>query len=271
MKNKYIEYILSIFTTIVILLILLVFFYEMNVINMNKPYTLKKSYNSVIPLNLFTTWHTKDLPPKMKASVRRLKLTNPEFNFQIYDEQDCIDFIKKNFKQDVLDAYNKLIPASYKSDLWRYCILYIYGGIYIDIKFRCVNGFKLIALTEQEDWVQANIPVFKEYVCNGILICKPGNKILKKCINKIVYNCKKEYYGKNCLWPTGPGLLGSYFKQNVKDNMNYLHVRIYNIVNTEVILCRRTNRIILSSYTKYRKEQTKTPYSVLWKQRKIYN
>lgn len=268
MKNKYINYILLVFTIIILLAIILVFFYETNFIKMNKPYQLKKKYNSVIPLNLFTTWHTKDLPPKMKASVRRLKLTNPEFNFKLYDEEDCVNFIKNNFNECVLHAYNKLIPASYKSDLWRYCILYIYGGIYVDIKYSCSNGFKFIALTEQEDWVQ---DFNKNDVYTALLICKPGNIILKKCIDKIVYNCKKEYYGNNSLYPTGPALLGSYFKKNVKDEMNYYHLHIFNGMTLGVIVCRKTNGIILSSYSKYRKEQSKSHYSILWKQRKIYN
>ena len=268
MSNKIINYTLIIFTSIIILYILVVFIYEINFIKMNKPYNLKEKYNSVIPLNLFTTWHTKDLPTKMKASVRRLKLNNPEFNFQLYDEHDCIDFIKNNFKEDVVNAYKKLIPASYKSDLWRYCILYIYGGIYVDIKYNCSNGFKFIALTENEDWVQ---DFDKNYVYTALLISKPGNIILKKCIDKIVYNCKKEYYGKNSLWPTGPGLLGSYFKQNIKNNMNYYHLHIFNNITLGVIVCRKTNTVILSSYSRYRKEQSKTHYSILWRQRKIYN
>ena len=31
-------------------------------------FQLKNSYDSVIPLHLYTCWHTKDLPPLMKAN-----------------------------------------------------------------------------------------------------------------------------------------------------------------------------------------------------------
>lgn len=262
------EYFLNIIIVIVVIAVLFVFVYEINFMSMNKPYKLKFHYNSVIPLNLFTTWHTKDLPQNMNTSVRRLKQSNPEFNFRLYDEEDCKVFIKNNFEEDVLLAYNKLIPSSFKSDLWRYCILYIYGGIYVDIKYRCVNKFKFIALTEKEDWIQdAN-----DYgVYNALLICKSGNNILKKCINRIVYNCKKEYYGETSLYPTGPGLLGSYFKKRERDSMNYYHKPIYNGSTLGVIVCRKSNGIILSAYASYRKEQSKTHYGILWKQRKIYN
>ena len=31
-------------------------------------------------------------------------------------------------------AYDCLRPASYKADLWRYCVLYTHGGIYLDVE-----------------------------------------------------------------------------------------------------------------------------------------
>ena len=35
---------------------------------LNIPFSLKSTYNSIIPLNLYTCWHTKDLPPLMKRN-----------------------------------------------------------------------------------------------------------------------------------------------------------------------------------------------------------
>ena len=99
-----------------------------------------------IPLKIFQSWHTLNLPPKMNDNVQLLKLQNPEFTHYLYDDEMCREFIKENFEEDVLNAYDKLIPGSYKCDLWRYCILYKYGGIYLDIKYKCVNDFKLIFL-----------------------------------------------------------------------------------------------------------------------------
>ena len=118
--------------------------------NLNISFILKDTYNSIIPLNLYTCWHTKDLPPLLKNTYEILMKENPEFNHYLYDENDCIDFIRNHFDIEVLNAYHSLIPCSYKSDLWRYCVLYINGGIYYDIKFRCINGFKFIHLLDKE-------------------------------------------------------------------------------------------------------------------------
>jgi mannosyltransferase OCH1-like enzyme len=181
-----------------------------------KPFPLKKEYRSVVPLKIFTTWHTKHLPPKMQENWDALKSENPEFEHYLYDDFDCQKFIKDHFPQKVLDSYLKLVPQAYKSDLWRYCVLYIYGGIYLDIKLQTVNGFKLIHLTEKEHWVLDTNP---KDVCVGLLISKPDNEIFRKCINQIVENCENNYYGRGPLDPTGPALLGSFFSEEEKKKM----------------------------------------------------
>jgi len=51
-----------------------------------KPFPLKKEYRSVVPLKIFTTWHTKHLPPKMQENWDALKSENPEFEHYLYDD-----------------------------------------------------------------------------------------------------------------------------------------------------------------------------------------
>jgi hypothetical protein len=75
----------------------------------------------------------------MRESVELLKSQNPEFTHYLFDDADCREFIAANFDYSVLDAFDRLIPGAYKADLWRYCVLYVRGGIYLDIKYHCVN------------------------------------------------------------------------------------------------------------------------------------
>ena len=60
-----------------------------NFILYNRPYTFfKPNYNSIIPLKIFQTWFTKDLPPKMKTRVEILKRQNPRFEHFLFDDND---------------------------------------------------------------------------------------------------------------------------------------------------------------------------------------
>ena len=46
----------------------------------------KKHYVPVIPLTIYQTWYTKDLPPNMQKNVEYLKQQNPEFSYELYDD-----------------------------------------------------------------------------------------------------------------------------------------------------------------------------------------
>ena len=86
-------------------------------------YPLKPKYESIIPLNIYQTWHTTtDLPPLMNKNVELIKSNNPRFNYYLFDDNDSRLFIQNNFPSKVLNAYDSLIPGAYKADLWRYCI-----------------------------------------------------------------------------------------------------------------------------------------------------
>jgi len=243
-------------------------------------FEIKDSYQSVIPLNLYLTWGTKTLPTKMQENVDRMKKVNPEFNFYLYDDNDCRKFIKYNFPEDILTAYNTLKPGAYKADLWRLCVLYINGGIYIDIKLNCINNFKFIALTEREHlvldrpgwWKKGEIGFY-----NALIVAKPKNELLLRCINKISENFKNKYYDFNDLYPTGPGLLGEQYIKMLRENESTMEAELDKIdlcmVNNENIIF--NNVAILEHYKEYRTEQklfAKTKkYGEIYNFKQIYN
>jgi hypothetical protein len=245
-------------------------------------FELKDSYNSVIPLNLYLTWSIKKLPPKMQENVDRMRKVNPEFNIQIFDCDERREFIKNNFPEDILIAYDTLKPGAYKADLWRLCVLYINGGIYIDIKFNCINNFKFIAFTEKEHLLLDRPGFWKEGeigLANGIIVAKPKNNLLLRCINKISENVKNKYYGFNNLYPSGPGLLGEQYIKMIRENksmeaeLDKLDMCMVYEFNVWKIIY--NNVAILEHYKEYRDEQklfAKTLYyGELYALKQIYN
>jgi mannosyltransferase OCH1-like enzyme len=171
---------------IILILILLGILYYNKKIKLNLENTDENIEDTAIPLHIYQTWHTNTLPKYMQECVDKLKERNPEFQYHFYNDADCRNYIKDNYNKDVLHAFDKLKPGAYKADLWRYCILYKKGGIYLDIKYQCENNFKLIQLTNKEHFVK-DIPIYnRQGIYNALLICKPGNNVLLNCINKIV-------------------------------------------------------------------------------------
>ena len=219
----------------------------------------KKHYSPIIPLTIYQTWYTKDLPPHMKKNVEQLKQQNPEFSYELYDDNDCREFIRINFSPDVLRAYDTMIPGAYKADLWRYCVLYKNGGIYIDIKLSCINGFKLIELCEAEHYVldREGPSIFNTPtpIYNALMVCKKNNPFLLESIYKVVKNVQRKYYGFNALYPTGPGMLSELIQElKMKGENPNLNIDIHHYYDNTYLVYR--DRFIISpNYSEYRIEQ----------------
>jgi mannosyltransferase OCH1-like enzyme len=154
-------------------------------------FKLKPQYNSIIPCTIYQTWITKDLPDDIKENIQHNKECNPKFEFLLYDDDDCRVFMEDNFVDYILEAYDKLGSYESKSEFWSYCILYINGGIYADLKFKCSNGFKFIALIEEEQFPVD--PELKEYfneesrnIDNALIAVKPRNKQIFEALMNIV-------------------------------------------------------------------------------------
>jgi hypothetical protein len=260
-------------------------------------------YKPSIPKKIFQTWHTHDLPPLMQSCVNRLKIQNSEFEFLLYDDQECREFIQEHFSKggetlqpefgkDVLDAYDRLVPGAFKADLWRYCVLYIHGGIYLDIKYECVGDFRLRDLLKpsckcgcrKDIWVHEDNP---DLVYTGLLVRPPKCPKMYKCIMQIVENVQNGEYGRTYTSPTGPDLLGSLLTSNERDyardvtrkDKGYILYYYDDKLEGDLkkrghIRCARTGEIILSHYLEYRREQAlygNTEYWIdLWFRREIY-
>jgi mannosyltransferase OCH1-like enzyme len=243
---------------------------KINIRQLVTPFQFKQTYNDIIPLHIYQTWHTKALPTHMFNNVVKLKRSHPRFTYHLFDDNDCREFIKDNFSSEVLWAFDKLIPGAYKADLWRYCILYKNGGIYLDIKFKPINGFRLIALTEKEHFVNdlGNIGIY-----NALMACKPGNEILLKCINQIVENVQNNFYGSGALEPTGPMLMNRFFSNEQKGQIE-LSLETLPTKQVNQHLIKYNNSYILAIYDQYRNEQkmfqNKEHYGTLWQKRQIY-
>jgi mannosyltransferase OCH1-like enzyme len=176
-------------------------------------------------LIIYQVWIGSDIPVKMKGLMDKIRIENPEFTVKCFNDEESKQFLKDNFGYEILDAYDKLIPGSYKSDLMRFALLYINGGIYLDAKMEPINGFKFKDLIYNNHYLQDdNIDYISSYtntkvnVSTQIIVSRPKNHILLNCIKQIVDNVKNKFYGKHTIEVTGPGVLHKYLlEDNIKD------------------------------------------------------
>tara|TARA_B110000971_G_scaffold69922_1_gene71658 strand:- start:7748 stop:9916 length:2169 start_codon:yes stop_codon:yes gene_type:complete len=182
-----------------------------------------------IPLHVIQTYKNI-IPHTIQDGMELLRKQNPEFKFYFYNDDDILDFIKNNYDKDVLDSFNKLIPGAYKADLFRYCILYKYGGVYMDIKLVMSSDYKLINLIKYSDELHVlddttytrNKKSHGKFIYQGMMITKSNNIFIKDLIDTIVKKCKYYELGKNPLDITGPNMYWHQLKKYInKKNIDY--------------------------------------------------
>mgnify|MGYP001311241984 CR=1 FL=1 len=137
---------------------------------------------------------------------------------KIYNNDEIREFIKINYSSEVLWAYDKLRPYSYKSDLGRFCLLYKLGGWYFDIGIQCVKG---IDVANEVDMIcfrdEQRHSKTSWAASGGIIWSKAKNNILLAAIEGIIINCKQNWYGRTPLCPTGPALYGEAIVKHNRD------------------------------------------------------
>lgn len=127
------------------------------------------------------------------------KRLNPDYEIKLYDDESCIQFLRDSFSQKYVDIFNYLKDGPIKGDFWRICILYKYGGIYVDADIN-----PLIPLDDYIDDTDEFVTCISRnfrrekhaFQLNPHFIKSPKeNNILKKTIDKYLNKFdKKERY-----------------------------------------------------------------------------
>ncbi len=155
---------------------------------------------------------TKNRSAEVPAATKSIhKFFTPDlYEYKLWDNDAIRTLIRDNFEDRVLKAYDKLRPYAYKADLARYCILYVYGGWYIDINIEIVSSppnesnYDLILIRDYNNGTR----VAPWQLANGMIYAKPRHEVFMVAINKVVSHCKSNYYGKRTLSVTGPEVFG---------------------------------------------------------------
>ena len=168
---------------------------------------------------------TNKLPDKFpefhNICYEQIKKLYPNEEYHLYSGEELEGIIKNNFNNDVYISYKKLKPYACKADLARLCLLYLYGGLYIDLNIYFVNTIPDLDKLEFfafRDLQSSSINGWA--VQNGIMYSLSKTKITKNTIDIIVNNCKNEYYGvsPNDVTATkvlGMGIMKSYPDHNI--------------------------------------------------------
>lgn len=174
--------------------------------------------NTSIPNNIFQTNRSQkyvDSNPRLKAAQNSWK-KQKGFKYHFFDDDQMDKFIKDNFDESVNKAYHRCPMMVMKADLWRYCVIYIHGGIYADSD--------TVRNEDMSEFVKHDVELvmFSEVhdrLCQWLFAAPPKSPILKSIIDESVKRLLEipEIKGEHIIhFTTGPNMFTSAIEEYIQ-------------------------------------------------------
>ena len=169
-----------------------------------------------VPRNFFQTYKTSLFD---RAHARRLvafRVAHPEFNFYFYDDDAMDSYMSAHWADHPIhEVYRNVAYGPTKADIWRYCILFQYGGVYLDVDSEIMFNMNTIPPQANEmiafegssmrgffldtDWPFHDFIAATDFreprmqlpdneVLQWMLVFRAGHPILRRAIELIVQN-----------------------------------------------------------------------------------
>jgi len=144
-----------------------------------------------IPKVVMQTYHDlKAVPAKVAEQFERLA---PDFRRVLFDDQSAASFIRKNYSEEMAGVFENFSTGAFKADFFRYCYLYVEGGIYLDIKTELVvplhdiyerlrNNDTSMATCLTTAQLASPHAWFGSCVYQGIIFARPRHPIFLECL-----------------------------------------------------------------------------------------
>jgi len=202
--------------------------------------------NIGIPKRIFQTHKSIQYiqsKPKLQLALSSWRRFVPEFGYHFYTNEMCDEFIRtemvEEFGDIIYEVYNRLPLAVMKADLWRYCVIYKYGGIYADADSICKCDPNIFTT---RDTMIVCAPENSSHLCQWTFAAPANSPILKSIIELSIKRIENipVIKGEHVIhFLTGPGVftdgIEKYFNEN--DAHVYSDKKLYYRYKNSTMIC----------------------------------
>lgn len=195
--------------------------------------------SNIIPKIIHQIWYQgeNNIPndyPNYSLSWKKL---NPHYDHIMWDENKIINLISDHFPH-FLDKFNSYPNVVQKVDAAKYMILYVYGGIYVDMDCECIKNIDDLLFYYSLILLKCDINIAAR-----LFFYNTTNDILQNCfaasvknhpfwlycvdlmINENIQKLPNELHEKYIFRTTGPGLFTKAYNDFQGDKNN---IKIYD-------------------------------------------
>ena len=144
-----------------------------------------------IPKDVHLLWNSTDPIPDYITT--RFRTHFPDFRVRTYDRTQCEEFIAKFFGEHVSNIFNGFQEDVHRYTLWKYCMLYVYGGCYFDVNasFKTDIGGAL-TFTKKHFWYTL---LDREHarLDASVVVTPPFNPVIRQALVYVVDNPRPAY------------------------------------------------------------------------------
>lgn len=187
------------------------------------------------PKLIHQTYKNNSLPNLYVNCQKSVKHFFRDYTYLFYTDNDMESFMNSFDTTFKVCVFDKLPSKIMKIDVFRYCLLYKYGGVYADLDYQFVNTFDF---SKCELILPLSVgSVDSEFKINNCVLSSVPNHpfwkmvldTLSKNISIIVsdfkkYKRNKVLYKKFVLNSSGPGLLTDVYKKYFLHNPDIMLV-----------------------------------------------
>jgi mannosyltransferase OCH1-like enzyme len=198
-------------------------------ITIQDKYITSFNWNKQIPNTIYQTYKTNQISRKMYERTVDIVLDlNSNCNYKFYSDEKINTFIQDEYDIHVLNIFNKLTIGAAKGDLFRYLILYKFGGIYCDLDNVVTKSFekylrdddKFVVLRNENDRIDMHV-----------FCVIPKHPLLKQIIDKTLYNIEHYTGTQKTGHVTGPFMYRPIVEEYMRHNSDVRVVDENHIVN----------------------------------------
>jgi hypothetical protein len=177
-----------------------------------------------IPRIIHFTSKTRCVTIEFMENINRWREKMPSHSIYFHDDETVERLTSNPISQMIFPSLNETLKCvtngSTRSDLWRYLILYLYGGIYSDIDNSPSEKFNENTISSQDDFftVLESLGIFAQY----FIASSPGHPLMKLSLDAAMQRLRAtpNVMNNNPAPNTGPGALKTafvYFMNNKTD------------------------------------------------------
>ena len=136
-----------------------------------------------VPRVLMQTWHRplEDLPQRVAAGIR---MCSQGLSHEYFRDSQCKEFLYTNYGPQHVAKFDQLRCGAHKADFFRYCYLYIEGGVYMDVDLEPRQTLVSILAGIAPGTLVTCLDASRSGIFQAFIATPPGHPVFPELINR---------------------------------------------------------------------------------------